>query len=81
MIKCQHFVNVSYFYVYMHMEKLLLFKINTTKHTVIVNIEKFFFTDFLTQGGKIARNLPEILGTEEHVLINGLISVHPFFNH
>ena len=29
-IKCQHFINISYFYVYMHVEKLLLFKINTT---------------------------------------------------
>ena len=28
-IKCQHFINISYFYVYMHVEKLLLFKINT----------------------------------------------------
>ena len=29
-IKCQHFINISYFYVYVHVEKLLLFKINTT---------------------------------------------------
>ena len=29
-IKCQHFINIFYFYVYMHEEKLLLFKINTT---------------------------------------------------
>ena len=35
-IKCQHFMNISYFYEYMHVEKLLLFKINTI---VIVNIE------------------------------------------
>ena len=27
-IKCQHFINISYFYVYRHVEKLLLFKIN-----------------------------------------------------
>ena len=29
-IKCQHFINISYFYAYMDVEKLLLFKINTT---------------------------------------------------
>ena len=29
-IKCQHFINISFVYVYMHDEKLLLFKINAT---------------------------------------------------
>ena len=64
--KCQHFINMFYFYVYMHVEKLLLFKINTTCNYQYLIV---FSTDFLTQGGKIALNLPEILGTGEHVLI------------
>ena len=29
-IKYKHFINISSFYVYMHVEKLQLFKINTT---------------------------------------------------
>ena len=33
-IKCQHFIDISY--VYMHVEKLLLLKINTTCN---INIE------------------------------------------
>ena len=64
-IKCQHFINISYVYVYMHVEKLLLFKINTTCNC---QYRIVFSTDFLTRG-KIAKNLPEILGTGEHVLI------------
>ena len=42
-IKCQHFFNISYFYVYMHVDRLLLFKINTT---LIVNIAFFFLQSF-----------------------------------
>ena len=52
-IKCQHFINISYSYVYMHMEKLLLFKINT----MYLSILNSFFYRFLN-----ARSLSEILG-------------------
>ena len=65
-IKCQHLINISYFYVYRHVEKLLLFIINTTCNCQYWIV---FSTDFWIQGGKIARNLPEILGTGEHVFI------------
>ena len=42
-IKCQHFINISYFCVYMHVEKLLLFKINTI-------LNSFFVQIFITRG-------------------------------